>query len=304
MKLPVFCVVLGSTVAGIRLAASIKPTGSVHNKPYVEEIWGACETAPERGLALIQVNLPAGGVKPISKQNKALLAAHVREEEQTLLGKSEDMHRHDSLVFGPVKPVSKDDVVRILGITRDDLCPARGDNAGVGCTVGCRCGWWKQCYPKTMLVANPGPRRNSTSENETSQIQVGVCDLAPPVLMLLSVFILLGAILFFAVARFVAMLPGHYGLEPKHREIHKPQRGQEDSSARSYTAQGWRNSRPPVEDFRRLKLQQREDDEAEEERGVEVQQDSKCRQHPMSSGTSSAESSFPQAATAPEHAHS
>jgi len=130
------------------------------------------------------------------------------------------------LVLGPIKPISKDNIVHILGITRDDLCPTRGENARVGCAVGCRCGWWKRCYPKTMLVVHSRQRSNIASQDAASHVQVGICDLAPPVLVLLSVFILLGAILFYAVAKFLAIVPGHYGLEATYRGVHKPQRGQ------------------------------------------------------------------------------
>lgn len=246
---------------------------SARSSPYVEERRKKCVSSPDRGLALIQMKNPSGGVRPISKQNVALIAAyfqeeepaHFQEEEPALLGESVETHSRSAAVSGPAKPPSKDDIRHMLGIAGDNLCPAKGDYAGAGCAIGCNCGWWKQCYPKTMLVVHSGHRSNITSQDAGSQVQVGICDLAPPVLVILSVFIMLGAILFFAVVRFVAMLPGHYGLEPKHREVNKPQRpqGTQGESMRSW--QGWRNSRPHADDLRRF-----QDDETDSKQEVEV----------------------------------
>lgn len=239
------------------------PAASAHGSRYVAERRKKCDSPPDRGLALIQMKKPSGGVSPISKQNVALIAAeYFQEEEPALIGKSKDTHNRSSAVSGPVKPPSKDDIIHMLGIAGDNWCPAKGDYAGVGCAIGCNCGWWKHCYPKTMLVVHSGHHSNDTSQDAGSQIQVGICDLAPPVLVLLSVFFMLGAILFFAVVRFVAMLPGHYGLEPKHREVNKPQRGQGESMR---PLQGWRNSRPHADDLRRF-----QDDETENKQEVEV----------------------------------
>jgi len=289
MKVPILCLALGRALGGIKVATGVVLSGSALNRPQVEEMRVKCQSPPARGIALIQVKLSSAGIRPISKQNRA----HIQEEEPALLDEGNDTHSRGSLALGPVKPTSPDGIIHILGITPDDLCPARGDNAGLGCAVGCRCGWWKQCYPKTMLVVHSGQRSNGASQDAASRIHVGVCDLAPPVLVLLSVFILLGAILFFAVAKFVAMLPGHYGLEPRHREVHKPQHSQVEERM------GWRNPHPPTpaDDLRSFQLQK--DDKTHDTQEVEVWKDRKRRQQAVSSGASSTESPVLQTATVP-----
>jgi len=306
MKVPVLCVVMARTVVGVEVAAGILPAGSVHKRFDVEEI-ETCDTPPHHGMALIQVKSPTGGVRPITKKNRALIVAAHLEEKLARFGKSKATHSRGSSELSPVKPTLKDDIIHILGIARDDPCHATGENAGVGCAVGCKCGLWKRCYPKTMLMVHPGKRGNSTDQEVTSQIQVGFCDLAPPVLVLLSVFLLLGATFFFALVRFVAMLPGHYGLEPKHREVHKPQRSQVEEPARTSPRQGWRDGRPPAQSLRRFHLQvpqqqpEQQPDEGEHDatdrgRKMGLQKDGEKRLQPASSGASSTESPCPQAA--------
>jgi len=295
MNVPVLCVVLARAAAGV----------SVHKKPDAEEM-ERCPVPPDHGMALIQVKSPSTGVRPITQKSMA----HFEDEEPTLLGKSKKSkgtHSRGSSELSPVKPTSKDEIINILGIAHDDFCPAKGAYAGVGCAVGCVCDWFKQCYPKTMFVVHPGQRSSGSHQDAASQVQVGICDLASPVLVLLSVFVLLGAILFFAVARFVAMLPGHYGLEPKHREVHKPQRSQVEEPARTSPRQGWRDGRPPAQSLRRFHLQvpqqqpEQQPDEGEHDatdrgRKMGLQKDGEKRLQPASSGASSTESPCPQAA--------
>jgi len=290
MKLPTLCVVFGSAVGGIKVATGIVPNGSDHNRPQVEEKQEKCESHPDRGIALIQ------GLRRVSKQNMA----HIWEEKVALLDKSNDTHSRGSVVLGPVKPPSKDGIIDILGITRDNLCLARGDNAGVGCAVGCLCGWYQQCYPKTMLVVLSRQRSNSASQDATSRVQVGICDLTLSVLVLLSVFILLGAICCFGVAQFVAKLPGHYGLGPTHREVHKPQRGQVEEQM------GGLILRPPVGDLRSFQLQKEQ--ERQLQRQPQQQRQGECEDdttddtqamQPVSSRALIAESPVSQTDTVP-----
>jgi len=283
MKVPILTLFLGRALGGIKDASGVVFSGSAHSTLHAGEMKAKCKSPPARGIALIQV--PSAGVGPISKQNMA----HIQEEEPALLDESNVIHSRGSLAPGPVKPTSNDSIIHILGIAPDDLCPARGDNAGVGCAVGCRCGWWQQCYPKRMLVVHSGQRSNNASQGATSKIHVGVCDLAPPVLVLLSVFILLGAILLFAVAKFVTMLPGHYGLEPRHREVHKPPRGQVEERT------GWQN----LQSFQLQKEHQRQLQQQQQQGECEDHKSHDTQEVEVSSGSSSAESPVSQTATVP-----
>eukprot|EP00434_Breviolum_minutum_P000979 symbB.v1.2.000856.t1/scaffold37.1/size397765/28 len=52
-----------------------------------------------------------------------------------------------------------------------------------GCHAGCGCTWYEQCYPKFVMV------KGDQSKTVKSKVNVGVCDLAMPVLAIASVLL-------------------------------------------------------------------------------------------------------------------
>lgn len=121
-------------------------------------------------------------------------------------------------------PELRDHLARWLHVDQDAPCPASGDTAGMGCAVGCQCGWGRRCYPKHIFVLSPkdAGTGNELMPLEATRLDAGVCDLAPPVLVLFATFALLGVVLGFAVVRFALLLPGRCSPDPQHRPARAP----------------------------------------------------------------------------------
>eukprot|EP00913_Durusdinium_trenchii_P004518 g4195.t1 len=66
----------------------------------------------------------------------------------------------------------------------------------MGCHAGCVCAWFEQCYPKFVMV-----RGDQSSSKAKSKINVGICDLAMPVLAVASVLLFLVLICLVVSAR-------------------------------------------------------------------------------------------------------
>mmetsp|Transcript_87165 Transcript_87165/g.219470 ORF Transcript_87165/g.219470 Transcript_87165/m.219470 type:complete len:276 (-) Transcript_87165:501-1328(-) len=93
------------------------------------------------------------------------------------------------------------------------------DLHGLGCNVGCSCGWEQHCYPKHVFLTGSALDGSSSAEAANGdagrlspkRLDIGVCEPAIPTLALYSLLLVGVITLIFSCVRCLTLMTGYYG---------------------------------------------------------------------------------------------